>query len=406
MNAIQNMPSNGLNLQNQEVNTELTQKLAKFQQEQFSGVLNVTSSKGFIWKIYLCLGRLIWGDGGVHPNKSWRRNIANYCPEIKKYHLEIEQDEDWDSITYQMLAIYIKQKNIEREKAIELIKNRIQETLFDILQQEAYQSLSYSATSIKVCQSLSAMLRKPIALVNNEEAIAQSRNAWSAWVKKGLGFWSPNLAPIITKPEALAQIVPEKSYQNLVRLLDGKKTLRDLAFLMKKDIFQLAAYFIPYLHKGIIQFIEIKDINGPVKQIVANKQKIASRKVNPNSPLIISIDDRPAMSKLLGRIVEKAGYRFLAINDNLNAVARVIEQNPHLIFLDIDMPVINGYEICSQLRRVPELKDTPIVMLTGHSGIIDKARAKMVGATGFMTKPIEFEDIIRAVQKYLEQKVN
>jgi len=250
------------------------------------------------------------------------------------------------------------------------------------------------------------MLRKPIALVNNEEAIAQSRNAWSAWVKKGLGFWSPNLAPIITKPEALAQIVPEKSYQNLVRLLDGKKTLRDLAFLMKKDIFQLAAYFIPYLHKGIIQFIEIKDINGPVKQIVANKQKIASRKVNPNSPLIISIDDRPAMSKLLGRIVEKAGYRFLAINDNLNAVARVIEQNPHLIFLDIDMPVINGYEICSQLRRVPELKDTPIVMLTGHSGIIDKARAKMVGATGFMTKPIEFEDIIRAVQKYLEQKVN
>ena len=388
------------------LNTQLNQKLALFQKEQFSGSLNVTSSKGFIWKIYFCLGRLIWADGGIHPNRSWRRNLAKYCPEIKQQYLTIKEHENWDSTTYQMLATYLQEKTISRDRAIELINDRIQEFLFDVLQEEAYQSLSYSPTSMKVSQSLSAMLRKPLALVNSEEAIKLSHNSWSAWVKKGLGFWSPNLAPIINEPEALAQMVPEKSYKNLVRLLDGKKTLRDLAYLMKQDIFKLAAYFIPYLHQGIIRFIEIKDLAGPVKQIIPNQPKIASRKINQTTPLIISIDDREAMSKLLGRIVETAGYRFLGISDNLNAVARVIENNPHLIFLDIDMPVINGYEICSQLRRVPELKDTPIVMLTGHNGIIDKARAKMVGATGFMTKPVEFEDIIGAVKKYVEEKVS
>lgn len=388
------------------LNTELNQKLALFQKEQFSGSLNVTSSKGFIWKIYFCLGRLIWADGGIHPNRSWRRNLAKYCPEIKQQHLTTKENENWDSTTYQMLAKYLQEKTISRDRAIELINDRIQEFLFDVLQEEAYQSLSYSPTSIKVSRPLAAMLRKPLALVNSEEAIKLSHNNWSAWVRKGLGFWSPNLAPIINQPEALAQMVPEKSYKNLVRLLDGKKTLRDLAYLMKQDIFKLAAYFTPYLHQRTIRFIEIKDVAGPVKQIIPNQQKIASRKVNQTSPLIIGIDDREAMSKLLGRIVERAGYRFLGISDNLNAVAQVIEKNPHLIFLDIDMPVINGYEICSQLRRVPELKDTPIVMLTGHSGIIDKARAKMAGATGFMTKPVEFEDIIKAVKKYVEEKVS
>ena len=160
------------------LNTELNQKLALFQKEQFSGSLNVTSSKGFIWKIYFCLGRLIWADGGIHPNRSWRRNLAKYCPEIKQQHLTTKENENWDSTTYQMLAKYLQEKTISRDRAIELINDRIQEFLFDVLQEEAYQSLSYSPTSIKVSRPLAAMLRKPLALVNSEEAIKLSHNNW------------------------------------------------------------------------------------------------------------------------------------------------------------------------------------------------------------------------------------
>jgi len=404
MNAIKDVSNQKTNRSNL-LDTELTKKLTLFREQQFSGSLTITSSKGYIWKIYSCLGRLTWADGGIHPNRSWRRNLIKYCPEIKQQHRNIDPANQWDSMTYQLLAIYLQEKTIAREAAIEIIKSKIQEVLFDIFQQEAYQNLSYRASSVKTSQLLAAMLRKPIALINSEQSIQDSHNLWSAWVQKGLGFWSPNLAPKIIQPEALARAVPQKSYQNLVRLLDGKKNLRDIAYLTNQNLFKLANYFVPFLHQGILEFTEIKDIGGPVKYISANKNsKIASKKVNPNTPLIISIDDREAMSKLLGRIIEKAGYRFLGINDNLNAVARVMEENPHLIFLDIDMPIINGYEICSQIRRVDEFKDVPIVMLTGHNGIIDRARAKMVGATGFMTKPIELQDVIGAVKKYVEEK--
>jgi chemotaxis family two-component system response regulator PixG len=72
-----------------------------------------------------------------------------------------------------------------------------------------------------------------------------------------------------------------------------------------------------------------------------------------------------------------------------------------MIFLDLIMPSINGYELCGQIRRVSRLANVPIVILTGRDGIIDRVRAKMVGATGFLTKPVNRANIDRAIAQYL-----
>ena len=61
----------------------------------------------------------------------------------------------------------------------------------------------------------------------------------------------------------------------------------------------------------------------------------------------------------------------------------------------------NGYEICSRLRKVAAFRDTPIVILTGNDGVIDRVRAKVVGATDFLTKPVESELVLEVAQKYL-----
>ena len=79
----------------------------------------------------------------------------------------------------------------------------------------------------------------------------------------------------------------------------------------------------------------------------------------------------------------------------------LLEQKPDLIFLDLVMPIANGYEICSQIRRISAFKDTPIIILTSNDGIVDRVRARMVGATDFLAKPIEREKVLRVAHRYL-----
>ncbi|MEL6500545.1 MAG: response regulator, partial [Cyanobacteria bacterium J06623_1] len=79
-------------------------------------------------------------------------------------------------------------------------------------------------------------------------------------------------------------------------------------------------------------------------------------------------------------------------------------RKPDLIFLDLVMPNTNGYEICSQLRKLSYFKQTPIVILTGNDGIVDRVRAKMVGSTDFLGKPAQPEQVLETIAKYIVSK--
>ncbi|NEP29632.1 response regulator, partial [Moorena sp. SIO3I6] len=120
-------------------------------------------------------------------------------------------------------------------------------------------------------------------------------------------------------------------------------------------------------------------------------------------PLIACVDDSPLICQSMEKILTSEGYRFVAINDALRAIATLLATKPELIFLDLVMPNANGYEICGQLRRLSFFRNTPIVILTGNDGIIDRVRAKMVGSSDFMSKPINPEEVLRVIIKHLKQ---
>ena len=128
-------------------------------------------------------------------------------------------------------------------------------------------------------------------------------------------------------------------------------------------------------------------------------------KVASNAPLIIYIDDSPLDSRAMGDILQDAGFRFRSIQESTHALPLLIEHKPQLIFLDLVMPVANGYEICSQVRRVSLFRDIPIVIVTSNNSLADRVHAKMVGATGFLSKPINRDKVLRTVQKLIEPKV-
>jgi two-component system, chemotaxis family, response regulator PixG len=80
---------------------------------------------------------------------------------------------------------------------------------------------------------------------------------------------------------------------------------------------------------------------------------------------------------------------------------KIIRINPDIILLDVGMPTIDGYKLCSMLRKHPAFKKTPIVMVTGNTGIIDRAKAKMAGSTDYMTKPFTQAGLIEMVSRHL-----
>jgi chemotaxis family two-component system response regulator PixG len=106
------------------------------------------------------------------------------------------------------------------------------------------------------------------------------------------------------------------------------------------------------------------------------------------------------------KIITDAGYDFVGINDPLRAIAILLARKPDLIFLDLVMPNANGYEICGQLRKLAFFKHTPIVILTGNDGIVDRMRAKMVGSSDFIGKPINSLVVLDTIRKQLKLTVS
>ena len=102
-------------------------------------------------------------------------------------------------------------------------------------------------------------------------------------------------------------------------------------------------------------------------------------------------------------IIKGAGYKVMCVQEAAEAVSTVLRQRPTFIFLDLVMPVVNGYELCKQLRRVSLFKETPIVIVTGKDGVVDRVRAKLVGATSFISKPIQEDEILAILQKHLPE---
>ncbi len=118
-------------------------------------------------------------------------------------------------------------------------------------------------------------------------------------------------------------------------------------------------------------------------------------------PVIACIDDSKAVQRQVQMTLELEGYDILAITEPARALTTLVRRRPQVILMDINMPDIDGYELCRMLRQSRQLKDVPIVMLTGRDGLIDRLRAQLVGANSYLTKPFAPQQLTQAVQKLL-----
>jgi twitching motility two-component system response regulator PilG len=101
-------------------------------------------------------------------------------------------------------------------------------------------------------------------------------------------------------------------------------------------------------------------------------------------------------------VLEVSGYDVLGITEPTQALTALVRQRPAVILMDVNMPDIDGYELCSMLRQSRQLRDIPIVMLTGRDGILDRLRAKTLGVEYYLTKPFNPDRLVESIQKAVE----
>jgi len=384
---------------------QLEKQLYHLNQEQFSGKLTITSKRDRTFVFYFLLGRLVWGDGGKHPERSWQRHKAKYCPQLDRINLSKHDSQQWECQKYQHLVVALQTQQVQREEVKALIKSQIQELLFEIFQQETFDRLDYNTEKAFSSLQLVSMLENVPVLINIEKVLNESLISWSEWMNKSLGFWSPDQAVKLVEVESetilqqdLADISPR-----LIELLDGTNTIRDLAFLCQENPTNLIVSLIPYVYRGLIKFIAVEDISKTTKKLgFLNRDRNDLALATPKEeefPLIVGIDDDREINSYLSEIITKAGYRYLGIQESWQAISKLVNYKPNLIFLDVNMPIVNGYEIITQMRRVDSLKDTPVVMMTTFNAILSRVRTKFIGAKGCIKKPIDAFELLNAIQK-------
>ncbi|MBW2077774.1 MAG: response regulator [Deltaproteobacteria bacterium] len=124
--------------------------------------------------------------------------------------------------------------------------------------------------------------------------------------------------------------------------------------------------------------------------------------ISPAKPLILSIDDDQDMLRLIQRFLAKSGYNVITADSGLKGLKIVSKAKPNLILLDVMMPEIDGYDVCSRLQKNSETAYIPVIFVTALGEEQDKARAFSVGAVDYLVKPIQKDILIHKVHKHLK----
>ncbi|MBN4005570.1 response regulator [Nostoc sp. LPT] len=139
----------------------------------------------------------------------------------------------------------------------------------------------------------------------------------------------------------------------------------------------------------------------PINFDIPENNKNTQPPVGKKLYTIACIDDSQTVLNSIKHFLDENTFSVVMINDPVKALMQILRSKPDLILLDVEMPSLDGYELCSLLRKHSAFKNTPIVMVTGRTGFIDRAKAKMVRSSGYLTKPFTQSELLKMVFKHL-----
>ena len=120
---------------------------------------------------------------------------------------------------------------------------------------------------------------------------------------------------------------------------------------------------------------------------------------------ILVVDDSPTVRKLVAMTLEKRGYKVVSAFDGVAAIKEIAAHNPALILMDVNMPRLDGYQLCKLVKKHESTRHIPVLMLSGKDGMFDRLRGRLVGCSGYIAKPFVPEELVETVEQHLAETV-
>ena len=392
-------------------------------QNTCSGCLTIASND-LQWFIYVDCGQLIYITHSVDPVD----RLDCHLKRLGRTVLTI----DSDLRTQVRLSINLLNSSAHPRPDLQGINHLVQGfsidsevavTLAHELSREALESLILLSSCRYTFESFSVEMTWLSAL-ELEPLLVTCRERVKAWQAMGPLVWSPYQRPYMFSQQDATRLAPE-TQRKLGKLLRGF-SFRHLAILLGQDELRLARSLFPLVEDKIILLRDPQSPYGDLpsipqivgQTIVAEPQKavldqapaaagsveipqLSVGKQENKCFRIACIDDSPAMLQTIERFLENEELSLFLIEESVKALMELMRIKPDLILLDVGMPTVDGYELCRLLRKNPMFRSTPIIMVTGNTGLIDRAKAKLAGTTDYMTKPFTQAELQKMVFRHL-----
>ena len=153
-----------------------------------------------------------------------------------------------------------------------------------------------------------------------------------------------------------------------------------------------------YILQVCLKFHILSDIDGGQ----GVKWFYSGDKMDVQGLKVLVIDDSNTIRRRAETLLAKAGCAVSTASDGFDSLAKIVDINPDIIFVDIMMPRLDGYQTCALIKNNPDFKSTPVIMLSSKDGLFDKAKGRIVGADDYLTKPFGRTELLDVLDKYIQ----
>lgn len=395
-------------------NSQIPLEVLKHQSKiGWSGCIEIEEPKdpSVSWNVYFLLGKVQYITSTVAQQTCleylWQQHkLGSKCPDLNEA----------ETSQYSFLCQSMFNKQFDGRE--------IQKFLFRLVREEFAHVVSIQRANIQFLPA--KRITKSLISFNLEKLWAKQEEKIRFWrhtrsylaspfsrlyleQKNALQFYK-TWKTIYQDPE-LAPLAESQKLSTFASLFVAKKNLYQIATITNVDTEFLAKYLKSSIEDNLISLLPStetvsQDLNKQdptsTNSLLEAPNEATPTSEDADSTLIVCIDDSKTVQRQMKMTLEAGGYQVIGILDPTTALKTLSQYQPAVIFMDINMPEINGYDLCSWLKKSQRFKEIPIVMLTGRDGMIDRVRAKIVGATDYLTKPCDPNKLI-TLAKALEK---
>jgi two-component system, chemotaxis family, response regulator PixG len=367
------------------------------------------ASKAISWRVYLHKGQLQYVDCSIATlaqlkccliRQGWKSAAAS----LQDPKLSVQENSSEQAISW-----LLDEKHINDTQFLELISAINQDSLEPCLWLNEGTSCWHEAELIPLWirqRGGDALSLNVVDLVN---FLQQKLRKWQKCTSK---LVSPHQRPYFLNyrdidKEPSIGILSEKVLRDLGQVMRTGLSFRQLAHFINRDELYVGQVLSPYIQQEIIHLrkpLAPLDLWPEIPRLLQQKETDRKEYIVDRSTKvskIVCIDDSRIILQEMQRFLKEDRFKITMIDDPIQASSAIFRIEPDLILLDITMPKINGYTLCRLLRNSDACKDIPIIMVTGNTGLVDKAKAKLAGATDYLTKPFTRMGLTAIVEKYL-----